>query len=249
MHRDVLGRNIWGQPNTPASSAYSASAVRPTRSRCMRTLHGTDRPMCRTPADDAPPRRDGRVGEWCARMGNTTHCRDRAYTESCLGGRAAHHAEWQRVGLHRRPPPHMALPSHPPVAGRCRGRPARRRTRAVTVRRRSAQLECAHPPCRVRPRRRPRKAGGQGGAPALLSAPLHDRVDLHDAQAVDGVVHTGRLVTCDSPEGTSSPVDSRVRGARRQALLGRDARLCYTAFSLSSVYPSAASSRVARASF
>lgn len=168
---------------------------------------GGEQLRCQTPTDQLLDRLStGSVGPWCARHGNTTSCNDPAYASSALTA-VEIRVTTNAISSDASPTAvvYMPLAPHLPSLQHVQpwGGPASGGTIVSIVGEQLLSLtERRSPLCRFGHVEVPAVVGGRHGSPALLSAPLHDRVTLHDARSPRTVaVHTGRLVTCTSPPG------------------------------------------------
>jgi len=212
------------------------------------TLHGSagEQVLCKTPTDSMNIA-TGNVGPWCSQHGNATHCRDPAYAASALTALEI------RVTLNANATDasptalvFMLLPPHLPALYNLEpwGGPPLGGTRVQIVGEELLSLSNrAQPLCRFGHLQVPATVGGRGGSPALLSAPLHTRVALHDARSTRTVsVEAGHLVTCDSPPGHSFGSRwVRVSVSLNGEHFSEDSlAFRYTAFAVEGVFPTGA---------
>ena len=161
--------------------------------------------LCRAPLtvrDIAQP-----IGPWCAQHGVAPHCDDPAYAESAmlsvalrvtLNGNVSDASPTALVYLLLDPELqrlHYAMPWGGPAAGGTHVHIVGENLLSLGVK----------PLCRFGHIEVPVVAvGGLNGSRALNAAPLHTRMDWHDARELQTVrTQTGRLLTCASPPGVA----------------------------------------------
>ena len=245
-HTRGIGIFLYDQPRTGFLCVFGQhGAADPV------AVHGTIQPgdseqlLCRTPDDDALSRvATGSIGPWCAQHGNATRCSDPAYAASALAAveiRVALNGNVSDVSSTALV--YMILEPHEPRLNYVEpwGGPPDGGTLVTIVGENLLSLtERATPMCRFGNLEVQAAVGGQGGNPALLSAPLHNRVALHDGRSPRSIAQqAARLVTCESPPGYNFGSRwIRVSVTLDGEHFSRDTlAFRYTSFNLASVYP------------
>ena len=207
LHEQARGMLRDDRPRSGLRCVFGARRA-PDAVMVMATRMGesNEQVLCRTPPADALLRvATGRPGPWCAQHGNSTHCGDPAYAESTLKVveiRVTLNANASDVTPTALAYMMLAPPAAPRVP-RAVGRAPEGGTRVHIVGEELLSLTRQAPSlCRFGNVEVPATVGGRAGAPALFSSPHHTRYTHHDGRSPRTIaVHTGRLVTCDSPAG------------------------------------------------